>query len=130
MRREPGGRWWPAGFSIQARRDGSRAVPAGDFETDMETTGPAVCLVSGGMDSCVTAAIAARENREIAFLHARYGQRTEIRELRAFHQVADHFQVRRRLVVDLRHLAAIGGSALTDRAMAVPKGDLNRQGIP
>jgi len=57
----------------------------------------AVCLVSGGMDSCVTAAIAAKENTELAFLHVSYGQRTEARERRAFDELADHYGVTNRL---------------------------------
>src|SRR5213076_670849 len=48
----------------------------------------AVCLVSGGMDSCVTAAIASDENDELAFLHVSYGQLTERRERRAFDEIA------------------------------------------
>src|ERR687886_382495 len=74
----------------------------------------AVCLVSGGMDSCVTAAVANEENNELAFLHVSYGQRTEARERRAFEDLADFYGVRRRLVVPLEHLARIGGSSLTD----------------
>ena len=54
-------------------------------------SGLAVCLVSGGMDSCVTAAIANEEANELAFLHVSYGQRTEERERRAFAELADHF---------------------------------------
>ena len=52
----------------------------------------AVVLASGGMDSCVTAAIARRDH-ELAMMHCRYGQRTERRELRAFQEIADHFGV-------------------------------------
>src|ERR1051326_9041613 len=55
----------------------------------------AVCLVSGGMDSCVTAAIARAENEGLAFLHASYGQRTEARERRAFEELADRSEERR-----------------------------------
>ena len=55
-------------------------------------SGLAVCLVSGGMDSCVTAAIAREENDELAFLHISYGQRTEQRERRAFDEIADYYQ--------------------------------------
>lgn len=73
----------------------------------------AVVLLSGGMDSCVAAAIA-RQTCEPAFLHVSYGQRTEARELQAFHAIADHYGVARRLVARLDHLKAIGGSALTD----------------
>jgi 7-cyano-7-deazaguanine synthase len=74
-----------------------------------------VVLVSGGMDSCVAAALACRDH-EAAFLHVGYGQRTEARERRAFEAIADHYGVTRRLVTRLDHLAAIGGSALTDPA--------------
>ena len=73
----------------------------------------AVVLLSGGMDSCVAAAIA-RQTCEPAFLHVSYGQRTEARELQAFHAIANHYGVARRLVARLDHLKAIGGSALTD----------------
>jgi len=59
----------------------------------------AVCLVSGGMDSCVTAAIANHDNEELAFLHVSYGQRTEARERRAFDDLANHFKVKQRLAV-------------------------------
>ena len=89
----------------------------------------AVVLVSGGMDSCVTAAIAAREY-EPSFLHLNYGQKTEKRELKAFHAVADHYGVERRLVVDTGHFKAIGGSSLTDHAIPVADADLHRSGIP
>src|SRR5438132_10302285 len=74
----------------------------------------AVCLVSGGMDSCVTAAIAREENDELAFLHVTYGQRTAARERRAFSELADHFGVTRRLGASLEYLREIGGSSLTN----------------
>jgi len=90
----------------------------------------AVCLVSGGMDSCVTAAIAASENDRLAFLHISYGQRTEARERRAFEEIANHFEVKQRLVVSLEHLALIGGSSLTDRDIAVAAANLGSSNIP
>jgi len=80
----------------------------------------AIVLVSGGMDSCVTAAIAARQYR-LALLHVNYGQRTEERELQAFQQIADHYQAERRLVVSIEHLKVIGGSSLTDTSIPVPE---------
>lgn len=91
----------------------------------------AVVLLSGGLDSCVTTAIAAEEY-DLALLHANYGQRTEARELQAFHDIADHYQVpdERRLVIDQLHLAHIGGSALTDAGVPVPKADLSTTDIP
>jgi 7-cyano-7-deazaguanine synthase len=89
----------------------------------------AVVLVSGGMDSCVTAAIA-NHDYEMAFLHLNYGQRTEKRELQAFHDIADFYHVDRRLVVNVEHLRQIGGSSLTDQTMEVQKADLERKEIP
>ncbi len=80
----------------------------------------AVVLLSGGMDSCVTAAIA-RTTYDVALLHASYGQRTERRERQSFVAMADHWGVRERLLVRLDHLAFIGGSALTDDRIAVPE---------
>ncbi|HEV2802788.1 MAG TPA: 7-cyano-7-deazaguanine synthase QueC [Pyrinomonadaceae bacterium] len=89
-----------------------------------------VCLVSGGMDSCVTAAIAATECEELAFLHVSYGQRTEARERRAFHELADHYGVAHRLVASIEYLAQIGGSSLTDAQIPVSQADLNTRSIP
>ncbi len=90
----------------------------------------AVCLVSGGMDSCVTAAIAHEENDELAFLHVSYGQRTEQREREAFAAVADYFCVVSRLVISFDHLARIGGSSLTDSEIPVSAPDLTTRAIP
>ena len=80
-------------------------------------------LLSGGMDSCVCAAIAAESHR-LALLHSSYGQLTEEREHRAFEEIADHFQAPHRLRIEQRYMTAIGGSALTDRSLEVPKADL------
>ncbi|HXT63183.1 MAG TPA: 7-cyano-7-deazaguanine synthase QueC [Pyrinomonadaceae bacterium] len=89
-----------------------------------------MCLVSGGMDSCVTAAIANEENQELAFLHVSYGQRTEARERRAFDALADHFKVKKRLAVSIEHLSAIGGSSLTDTDIPVAEANLQSSEIP
>jgi 7-cyano-7-deazaguanine synthase len=90
----------------------------------------AVVLVSGGMDSCVTAAIASAQQYRMAFLHLNYGQRTEKRELQAFHDIADFYSVAERLVVDTAFFTQIGGSSLTDRSMEVQKADLASETIP
>jgi len=89
----------------------------------------AIILVSGGMDSLVTAAIAAKEY-DLAFLHVNYGQRTQSRELKAFNDIADHYNVKDRLVVDISYLAEIGGSSLTDSSIEVSKADLSNKDIP
>jgi 7-cyano-7-deazaguanine synthase len=83
----------------------------------------AVVLLSGGMDSCVCAAIAIQTHgaERVALLHAGYGQRTQKRERQAFEYIADFYHVPHRLVVQLDHFRAIGGSALTDGSIAVPE---------
>ena len=89
----------------------------------------AIVLVSGGMDSCVTTAIANVDYR-LAMLHVGYGQRTEARELRAFNAVADFYEAEHRMVCRLDHLKQIGGSSLTDIKIAVEAANLERSGIP
>jgi len=90
----------------------------------------AVVLLSGGMDSCVCAAMARERHGTdgIAVLHASYGQRTEARERQAFEGIADFYGVRERLMVRLEHFRAIGGSALTDAKIAVPENELDKAG--
>lgn len=90
----------------------------------------AVVLASGGMDSCVTAAIAAQECHEIAALHVSYGQLTEAREFQAFEQIADFYRIERRLTTNISHLAQIGGSSLTDSRIEVSTADLENREIP
>lgn len=89
----------------------------------------AVIAVSGGMDSCVTAAIA-QKNYQLAFAHFNYGQRTEKRELKAFNDIADYYNVEKRLVIDFTHFSEIGGSSLTDKKIKVSDADLNTKKIP
>ncbi|MCR4287230.1 MAG: 7-cyano-7-deazaguanine synthase, partial [Deltaproteobacteria bacterium] len=88
-----------------------------------------IVLLSGGMDSAVTAAIAAIHGA-CAFLHVNYGQRTEARELESFNKISGYYNIKERLVVDISYLKLMGGSALTDDNIAVPAGELSRKGIP
>jgi len=90
----------------------------------------AVCLVSGGMDSCVIAAIARLENDDLAFLHVSYGQRTEARERRAFSDLADYFGIEQRLIASIEYLKTIGGSSLTDCNVEVTEANLASREIP
>lgn len=85
----------------------------------------AVVLVSGGMDSCVTAAIADQEY-DLSFLHVNYGQRTEGRELKAFRALADYYKVQSRLIANLNYLSQIGGSSLTDEEIEVTTADATK----
>lgn len=78
-----------------------------------------VCL-SGGMDSCVCAALAARDYEAYA-LHCSYGQRTEERELQAARGVAEALGFRDFLHLKLDLFRRIGGSALTDASIDVPE---------
>src|SRR5271155_4796574 len=89
----------------------------------------AVVLLSGGMDSCVCAALAARDH-EAAALHVSYGQRTEERERRAFESICDRLHIRDRMGVRNEALRAIGGSALTDPNIAVPESRALGAGVP
>ncbi len=89
----------------------------------------AVVAVSGGMDSCVTAAIA-NQKYQLAFAHFNYGQRTEERELKAFNDIADFYQVEHRLIIDFTHLSKIGGSSLTDKNIEVTDANLNNKETP
>jgi 7-cyano-7-deazaguanine synthase len=88
----------------------------------------AVVLLSGGMDSCVCAALAVRD-RQAAAVHVSYGQRTEQRERRAFESICDRLQIRDRLLVRNEALRAIGGSALTDSSIAVPEAQAISAGV-
>jgi 7-cyano-7-deazaguanine synthase len=91
----------------------------------------AVVLLSGGMDSCVCAALAARDH-QVAAVHVSYGQRTEDRERRSFEAICDRLEIRDRLIVRNESLRAIGGSALTDSRIAVPEAHelATKPGVP
>ena len=89
----------------------------------------AVILLSGGMDSCVCAALAARDHRAAA-IHVSYGQRTEARERESFLAVSDRLGITQRLLVRNEALKAIGGSALTDERIHVPESQPPGRDIP
>jgi len=87
-----------------------------------------VVLLSGGMDSCVCAALAARDY-EAGAVHISYGQRTEDRERQSFLGICDRLGIHQRLIVRNEALREIGGSALTDESIPVPESNLGH-GIP
>src|SRR6266567_740242 len=89
----------------------------------------AVVLLSGGMDSCVGAALAVRDYGAAA-LHISYGQRTEERERQSFLGICDRLRIGERLVIRNEALKLIGGSALTDQNIAVPESSALGHGIP
>ena len=102
--------------------------PATPSKEDMSQL--AIILVSGGMDSCVTTAIARDENSALALLHISYGQRTEGRERKAFNDIADFYSVDKRLDVSIEYLAKIGGSSLTDKKIDVSGAQVESKKIP
>jgi 7-cyano-7-deazaguanine synthase len=96
----------------------------------MTDKGKAVVLLSGGMDSCVCAAVAREQHGadNLALLHASYGQRTEKSELQAFQEIAHYFGMQHRMVVKLDYFRVLGGSALTDKEIKVPENALEATG--
>lgn len=78
-----------------------------------------IILVSGGMDSLVTASIAANESDELYFLHVNYGQLTEKREMQSFEALCDYYQPKDTLMIDVDYFKKIGGSSLTDENIEV-----------
>ncbi|MBI4442850.1 MAG: 7-cyano-7-deazaguanine synthase QueC [Acidobacteria bacterium] len=102
-------------------------MPGGIKPQTIQSRG--IILMSGGMDSCVLAAIAAQQCRPAA-LHVSYGQLTEARERRAFEEIADFYGISERLVVDQSYLGRMGGSALTDSRIALREANLEATDIP
>ena len=93
---------------------------------DMSAKNLAVVLLSGGLDSCVTMAIA-REKHNVALLHVGYAQRTQTREYNSFRSIARYYKVpeTRTLAIELDFFRKIGGSSLTDPDIPVDKDNTN-----
>lgn len=88
-----------------------------------------VCIISGGMDSALSAKIAQNEGYEIIAVHFNYGQRTQVKELTCFHQVATSVCAIKTYEIDLPFFEQIGASALTDKSIEVPTDGLE-EGVP
>lgn len=89
----------------------------------------AVCIISGGMDSAVAAKTAKDEGYELVAVHFNYGQRTEDKELEAFRAVSEALSAGQKYEIDLPFFKSVGGSALTDKSIAVPIGGIE-DGVP
>ena len=89
----------------------------------------AVCIISGGMDSALSAKIAQNDGYEIVALHFNYGQRTQKKELEAFRKVAKSVNAIESYEIDLPFFEQIGASALTDKSIEVPTHGVE-EGVP
>ncbi len=89
----------------------------------------AICIISGGMDSALSAKLAQLEGYDIIALHFNYGQRTQKRELKAFRQIANYLDVKKSYEIDLDFFKTIGASALTDMSLDIPTDGIG-EGIP
>ena len=89
----------------------------------------AVCIISGGMDSALSAKIAENEGYEIIAVHFNYGQRTENKELTCFRKVAASVDASKSYEIDLPFFEQIGASALTDKSIEVPTSGIE-EGVP
>lgn len=89
-----------------------------------------IVLLSGGMDSLVTTAIAKKESDEIYFIHANYGQKTESKELECFNNLVNFYQPADILNVDINYLRKIGGSSLVDNGLKIHNHHEEETGVP
>jgi 7-cyano-7-deazaguanine synthase len=89
----------------------------------------AVCIISGGMDSALSAKIAQVDGYEIIALHFNYGQRTQTKELECFRKIALAVEASKQYEIDLPFFEQIGASALTDKNIDVPTGGIE-EGVP
>lgn len=89
----------------------------------------ALCVMSGGMDSTLSAYMMKNEGYEIIAVHFNYDQRTQTKELSCFHDICDNLSVKEKYVLDLDFFKQLGASALTDKSIEVPTGGVEA-GVP
>ena len=89
----------------------------------------AVCILSGGMDSTLASYIAKNDGYEIIAVHFNYGQRTQIRELKAFRDICNDLQIKEKYEIDIPFFTQIGASALTDKSIDIPTSGVE-SGVP
>ena len=89
----------------------------------------AVCIMSGGMDSTLSAYMMKNDGYEVIGVHFNYDQRTQAKELECFEKICDDLGVVEKYVLDLDFFKKLGASALTDKNIEVPIGGLE-DGVP
>lgn len=92
-------------------------------------TKKALCVMSGGMDSTLSAYMMKNSGYEIIALHFNYDQRTQTKELECFHKICKELNVIEKYILDLDFFKQIGASALTDKSIEVPTGGIE-EGVP
>ncbi|MEN8303399.1 MAG: 7-cyano-7-deazaguanine synthase QueC [Campylobacterota bacterium] len=89
----------------------------------------ALCVMSGGMDSTLSAYMMKNSGYEIIAVHFNYDQRTQTKELECFHNICNDLNVQEKYVLDLDFFKQLGASALTDKSIEVPTGGVE-EGVP
>ena len=96
---------------------------------DKIKTKKAVCIMSGGMDSTLSAYMMKNDGYEIIGVHFNYDQRTENKELKCFEAICKSLDVKEKYVLDLDFFKQLGASALTDKNIEVPISGVE-EGVP
>jgi len=89
----------------------------------------AVCIMSGGMDSTLSAYMMKKEGYEIIAVHFNYDQRTQTKELECFENITKALNVKEKYILDLDFFKQLGASALTDKNIEVPTNGVE-EGVP
>lgn len=89
----------------------------------------AVCIMSGGMDSTLSAYMMQEQGYEIIAVHFNYDQRTQAKELECFENICASLHVEQKYILDLDFFKQLGASALTDKNIEVPTKGVE-EGVP
>jgi len=89
----------------------------------------AVCIISGGMDSALSAKMAQKDGYELIGVHFNYGQRTERKELECYQKIVDSLEIKESYEIPLDFFKQIGATALIDKDLDIPTGGIE-EGVP